>query len=111
MWYIGRKEADLQAVPFGVIYISIGTILKSVDRFFRSCIEDIGSEPVTVVLSAGNFDISRRKPIPENFLIRNRVPQIAVLKQAGLFITYGGMNSVSEAMVSWWSFHSFPTSL
>ena len=50
-------------------------------------------------MSVGNFDISRLKHIPENFVIKNRVLQIAVLKHASLFIAHGGMNSVSEAMV------------
>lgn len=54
---------------------------------------------MTVVISVGaDFDISRLGRIPENFIIRNQVPQITVLKQASLFITHGGMNSVSEAM-------------
>jgi MGT family glycosyltransferase len=54
---------------------------------------------VTVVISTGSsFDISVLEPIPRNFHICNHVPQLAVLKQASLFITHGGMNSVSEAM-------------
>ena len=94
-----RKEEDFPALAKPVIYISIGTILKGGENFFRACLEAFEKEKVTVVLSVGNFDISRLKHIPENFVIRNRVPQITVLKQASLFITHGGMNSVSEAMV------------
>ena len=94
-----RKEEDFPVLAKPVIYISIGTILKGGENFFRACLEAFEKEKVTVVLSVGNFDISRLKHIPENFVIRNRVPQIAVLKQASLFITHGGMNSVSEAMV------------
>ena len=94
-----RREEAFPALHKPVIYISIGTVLKGDDRFFRTCTEAFGSESVTVVLSVGNFDISRLKHIPENFVVRNRTPQIAVLKQASVFITHGGMNSVSEAMV------------
>jgi len=94
-----RKEEEFPALSKPVIYISIGTILKGGENFFRACLEAFEKEKVTVILSVGNFDISRLKHIPENFVIRNRVPQIAVLKQADLFITHGGMNSVSEAMV------------
>jgi MGT family glycosyltransferase len=93
-----RKEEDFPVLAKPVIYISIGTILKGGENFFRACLEAFEKEKVTVVLSVGNFDISRLKHIPENFVIRNRIPQIAVLKQAALFITHGGMNSVSEAM-------------
>ena len=56
-----------------------------------------------MVLSVGNFEIAKLGRIPENSIVRNHVPQISVLKQARVFITYGGMNSVSEAMV-----HSMP---
>ncbi len=94
-----RKEDAFPVLTKSVIYISVGTILKGGENFFRACLEAFEKENVTVVLSVGNFDISRLKHIPENFVIRNSVPQIAVLKQARAFITHGGMNSVSEAMV------------
>lgn len=94
-----RTEEDFPKLPGPVIYISIGTILKGAEHFFRACIEAFRNEPVTVVLSVGNFNISRLGSIPKNFVVKNHVPQIAVLKQASLFITHGGMNSVSEAMV------------
>lgn len=94
-----RREEDFPALAKPVIYISIGTILKGGEDFFGACLKAFEKEKVTVVLSVGNFDISRLKRIPRNFVIRNRVPQIAVLKQADLFITHGGMNSVSEAMI------------
>ncbi len=94
-----RKAEEFPALVKPVIYISIGTILKGGENFFHACLEAFEKEKVTVVLSVGNFDISRLKHIPENFVIRNRVPQIAVLKQASLFITHGGMNSVSESML------------
>ncbi|MCC6617247.1 MAG: hypothetical protein IT320_27480 [Anaerolineae bacterium] len=37
-------------------------------------------------------------PIPPNFLVRNFVPQLEVLKRTDLFITHGGMNSVHESL-------------
>ena len=96
-----RKEADLQSVPFGVIYISIGTILKGAEKFFQTCVDAFQNEDVTVIMSVGkDFDIAKLGNLPENFIVRNHIPQVAVLKQASLFITHGGMNSVSEAMVS-----------
>lgn len=93
-----RREEPFPILTKPVIYISIGTILKGGDRFFRTCMEAFEDEPVKVVLSVGNFEITKLGSIPENFIVRNSVPQIAVLRQANLFITHGGMNSVSEAM-------------
>ncbi len=95
-----RREEEFRELSKPVIYISIGTILKGAESFFRACIAAFRDEDVTVVLAVGNgFPVSRLGTIPENFLVRTRVPQIAVLKQASLFITHGGMNSVSEAMI------------
>ena len=95
-----RKEAELQAVPFGVIYISFGTILNGRKNLFQACIDAFQKENVTVVMSVGKgFDMAKLGKLPENFLMKEHIPQIAVLKQASLFITHGGMNSVSEAMI------------
>lgn len=49
----------------------------------------------------------RLKNIPSNIHNYKSVPQIEVLKQADVFVTHGGMNSVSEALVQgvptiWW---------
>ena len=103
--YIGpsvydRKEEDFPILPKGVICISLGTILKGAEKFFRVCVDAFQNENVTVVMSVGRrFDIAKLGKLPENFIVKNRIPQVSVLKQAGALITHGGMNSVSEAMV------------
>lgn len=95
-----RREESFPTLSKPVIYISIGTILKGGENFFHACMEAFEKKKVTVVLSVGNFKTAKLGNIPDNFIVRNRVPQISVLNQASLFITHGGMNSVSEAMVS-----------
>ena len=95
-----RKEEDVPILPKGVICISLGTILKGAEKFFRVCVDAFQNENVTVVMSVGkNFDIAKLGKLPENFIVKNQIPQVSVLKQASLFITHGGMNSVSEAMI------------
>ncbi len=94
-----RREEALSLPEGPVICISLGTILKGAERFFRSCMDAFREEPVTVVLAAGKgCDLLKRMDVPENVIVRERIPQVSVLKQASLFITHGGMNSVSEAM-------------
>ena len=66
-----RREAPFSTLTEPVIYISIGTILKGGDRFFRTCMEAFGSESVMVVLSVGSYDVSKLGSIPENFVVRN----------------------------------------
>ena len=82
-----------------VVYISPGTVVKGTEAFFQKCIEAFGDEAVDVVISAGeNFDLRKRHPA--NIHIYRFVPQLEVLKMADVFVTHGGMNSVSEALVS-----------
>ena len=95
-----RKEEDFPILSKPVICISLGTILKGAEKFFHTCIDAFKNENVTVVLSVGkNFDIAKLGKLPDNFIVKDHIPQITVLKQAGLFITHGGLNSVSEAMI------------
>ena len=95
-----RKEADFPTLPKPLICISLGTILKGAEKFFRACVEAFQNEDVTAVMSVGrNFEIAKLGKLPDNFIVKNHIPQITVLKQASLFITHGGMNSVSEAMI------------
>jgi MGT family glycosyltransferase len=50
-------------------------------------------------LSAGaDTDLDSLGAIPENIVVRNYVPQLDILKRADVFVTHGGMNSVSEGL-------------
>ncbi len=84
-----------------VIYISLGTVVKGAKSFFQNCIEAFRNENVDVIISAGrHFDISKLKNIPSHIHLYNFVPQVDVLKVTDVFVTHGGMNSVSESLVS-----------
>lgn len=43
-------------------------------------------------------EISTLGPIPNNFTVKNKVAQIAILQKADAFITHCGMNSVNESL-------------
>jgi len=95
-----RKDEAFPILPKPVICISLGTILKGAENFFRACVDAFQNENITVVMSVGkSFDIAKLGKLPENFVVKNQIPQVSVLKQVRAFITHGGMNSVSEAMV------------
>ena len=69
--------------------------------FFQNCVEAFRDEPVDVIISVGtSFKIKKLKNIPENIRIFNSVSQLDVLEIADVFVIHGGMNSVSEALVS-----------
>lgn len=81
-----------------VIYISMGTIFSNHsielnNLFFKS----FAGMDVVVVMAAYQVDVSRYE-IPENFIIRNYVPQLELLKYASVAITHAGMNSIGDLL-------------
>ncbi len=95
----GEEELVLPETEKAVIYISLGTVVKGAGTFFKKCIEAFREEEVEVILSIGrDFPIERLGKIPNNFHVYPTVPQISVLKKTDVFVTHGGMNSVSEAL-------------
>jgi MGT family glycosyltransferase len=100
---IAERDETLDfSLDFGsgpLVYISLGTILNINAAFYQHCFKAFGGSEVRVVLSAGaDTDLASLGAIPENFIVRNYVPQLQILKRADLFITHGGMNSVSEGL-------------
>ena len=82
-----------------VIYISLGTIFNNSIEFYECCFKAFCNMNVKVIMSVGRkIDISIFKNIPSNFIVRNYVPQLEVLKYADVFITHGGMNSTNEGL-------------
>ncbi|WP_209439967.1 macrolide family glycosyltransferase [Paenibacillus sonchi] len=82
-----------------VIYISMGTrvstIMELYDLFFKS----FAGFDAVVVMTAYDVDISQFS-IPDNFIVRNYVPQLEVLKYTDVAVTHAGMNSTSDLMYS-----------
>lgn len=82
------------------MYISLGTVIKGAVSFFQNCVDVFRGENIDVIISVGQkFDVRKLKDIPQNVHIYKSVPQLDVLKMADVFVTHGGMNSVSEALV------------
>lgn len=94
------EEFDFAKGKNPVVYISLGTVLKGDISFFQNCIEAFRGEEIDVIISVGQkFDIRKLKNVPANIHLYKRVPQLEVLKIADVFVTHGGMNSVSESLV------------
>jgi len=83
------------------VYISLGTtILTANVAFYRACFQAFGDTDKRVILSAGRWtDPESLADAPSNFIIRPYVPQLEILKLADVFITHGGMGSVSEGLL------------
>lgn len=98
-------ERKSQAFDFvkgerAVVYISLGTVIKGAVSFFQNCIDAFRNENMDIIISVGQkFDAGKLKNVPSNVHIYKSVPQLDVLKIADVFVTHGGMNSFSEALV------------
>jgi MGT family glycosyltransferase len=84
-----------------LVYISLGTtIFTSNVAFYRTCFQAFGTTNKRVILSAGRWtDPESLADAPPNFIVRPDVPQLEILKLADVFITHGGMGSVSEGLL------------
>ncbi len=81
-----------------IVYISLGTVFNNTD----SNLYDIFFKTFTdtdniVIMAAYNLDLSKFD-VPNNFIVRNYVPQSEVLKYTDVAITHAGMNSTSDLL-------------
>ncbi|MCL6589232.1 MAG: hypothetical protein K6U80_04685 [Firmicutes bacterium] len=105
---IPRHEPSDQPLDFldgrPLIYISLGTLFNANLKFYRACFQALADWEGQVVMAVGDkLDAAALGGIPANFQVRNYLPQLEILQRASLFITHGGMNSVSEGL-----YHGLP---
>ncbi|MGE7693816.1 macrolide family glycosyltransferase [Lysinibacillus sp. NPDC094177] len=95
-----QEDFDLTAIKGkSPIYISLGTVLNRAIDFYKLCFKAFENTEHTVVMSiGGQTQLDDLGEIPENFIVKNYVPQTELLKYTKLFITHGGMNSTNEAL-------------
>ena len=82
-----------------MIYVSLGTLFNADPAFYRNCFEAFGGQNVRVVMSIGTTTTaaSLGSP-PANIVVKPWVPQLDMLRRASVFVSHGGMNSVSESL-------------
>jgi MGT family glycosyltransferase len=81
------------------IYISLGSVNTAFENFFRICIQAFRDTDYHVFMSTGNkCPAAELGEIPSNFTAGSFLPQLNILKQADVFITHAGFNSVNEAI-------------
>ncbi|MDN3018904.1 glycosyltransferase [Paenibacillus sp. BSR1-1] len=95
-----QENVDLAAIKGkSLIYISLGTVFNQAIDFYKLCFEAFANSDHTVVMSIGEkTHLADLGEIPNNFIVKNYVPQTEVLKFTKLFITHGGMNSTNEGL-------------
>ena len=100
---LARQEAPMtiqKRAGQRLIYIAVGTVYQANLDFFRACIKAFTDTEYLVILSVGRaIDPEALGATPTNFRIEQYVPQLSVLEQSDVFITHGGMNSISESVM------------
>lgn len=82
-----------------LVYVSLGTLFNATPEFYKGCFAAFRDEPVRVIMSIGtNVSEAALGAPPANFVVKPHVPQLDVLERASVFLTHGGMNSVSESL-------------
>lgn len=83
-----------------VMLISLGSTFTRNVAFYRACIEAFGGlADWHVVLQIGPLTaVEELGDIPANFEVHSWVPQVAILKNAELFLTHAGMGGSREGL-------------
>lgn len=79
-----------------VVYVSMGTLFNRDAAFHRACFDALGGLDCQVILSTGATQTPQSPP--PNFVVVPQAPQLEVLQRARVFVSHGGMNSVSESL-------------
>lgn len=79
-----------------VIYISLDAIFGNYKpELYQSFFDAFADSDAIVVLAANKVDLSLLK-IPENFIVRDHVPQSAILQHTDVAITHCSLNNMSD---------------
>jgi MGT family glycosyltransferase len=85
-----------------VVLVSLGSSFTKQPAFYRECVKAFGELPGWhLVLQVGkHVDAAELGDVPENVEVRSWVPQLAVLKQADLFVTHAGAGGSQEGLAT-----------
>jgi MGT family glycosyltransferase len=107
--FLGSADAEVEewlaASEDPVVYVSFGSFLSVRDDVLARVVEalagvEVGGRPVRVALASGATERSALGEVPEGWLVRGFLPQVALLRRAALAVSHGGNNSVTEAMTA-----------
>ena len=83
-----------------LVYVSFGSFLSVRGDVLARVTDALRGLDVRVALATGSTDPEDLGPIPDSWLVRGFLPQVALLGAAALAVTHGGNNSVTEAMTA-----------
>lgn len=95
-------DENPQITEKATVYISLGSVnhYNQNLNFYCQCIKAFAGTAHQVLIAVGNaLDIKTLGNIPANISVVNYAPQLSILRNAKVFITHGGTNSVWEALL------------
>ncbi|MBE8473335.1 macrolide-inactivating glycosyltransferase [Streptomyces sp. 3R004] len=108
--FVGACQGDRSAEgewrrPVGtdkVVLVSLGSAFTKQPGFYRECVKAFGELPGWhLVLQIGaSVDPAELGDIPANVEVSSWVPQLAVLRQADLFVTHAGAGGSQEGLAT-----------
>ncbi|MET9830212.1 macrolide-inactivating glycosyltransferase [Streptomyces sp. NPDC006385] len=108
--FVGACQGDRAAEgdwrrPAGaekVALVSLGSAFTKQPAFYRECVRAFGDLPGWhLVLQIGrHVDPAELGEVPANVEVRSWVPQLAILKQADLFVTHAGAGGSQEGLAT-----------
>lgn len=82
-----------------LVYVSPGTSYNRDAAFYQTCFEALNPVDCQMVVSTGAaWAAEALENKPGHSIVRSYVPQLEILQRAAVFITRGGMNSISESL-------------
>lgn len=82
-----------------LVLLSLGTLFNERPGFYCMAAEALAHLDAQIVMATGVYTPPESLgPLPANCLAVTAIPQLELLERAAVFITHGGMNSVSEGL-------------
>ena len=91
-WLAGNTK------PF--VYVSFGSFLSVRSDVLRRVAEAIARLGLNAAIALGSADRAELGTLPQEWLVREFLPQVRLLDDAAAAVTHGGNNSVTEAMTA-----------
>lgn len=83
-----------------LVYVAFGTFLSQRAEVLARVAAALRTLDVRVALASGSSDPATLGPLPDHWLVRSHLPQVALLRHAAVAVTHGGNNSVTEALAA-----------
>lgn len=83
-----------------IVVVSFGSFLSARADVLRMVAAALARLDVEVAVGVGSADRDVLGQLPAHWLVREYLPQVALLERAALLVTHGGNNSVTESLTA-----------